>query len=73
MYEVTTGDYEDLTTVGYAMDEEAAYALLGRHVVAVCKERPGSAAVTEPKVRELTDDDVERLRALFRPLFETDL
>jgi predicted aconitase len=64
MYEVTIGTYEDTVVVGYATTEDAAYALLGRHIVA---RTPASA----PTVRELSADDADRLRALYAPLFAT--
>jgi hypothetical protein len=71
MFEVTTGSYEDHTVVGYATDEDAAYALLGRHIVTRSDEHPGSITITEPMVRELSESELARMRALLAPLFAT--
>jgi hypothetical protein len=72
MFEVTTGSHEDRIVVGYATGEEAAYALLGREIVEASRERGGgSMMVSEPTVRELSGDEVDRMRELFAPLFAT--
>jgi len=69
MFEVTTGSYEERTVVGYADVEDDAYALLGRHIVAMSDERPGSLTISEPMVRELSESELARMRALLAPLF----